>query len=164
MKKIILSCFLIIGFISCSMYRSLDPAQLTIGMSKADVEAMLGLPDRLLGRNQTADGLQETLEYRTYNNEVYALEFWDDYLTGYEFLYDDVDYVPAVVPPAIRPPHGKPILQVPNRPNKPNKPNKPNRPNIAKPDSDRSNLTKPAEGVGPANNTNKETDRSKLAR
>lgn len=104
-------------------------------MTKYQVEKVAGLPNRVLAINETEDGYQEVLEYRTASNEVYALEFWDDYLTGYEYLYEDINYVAPLYPPMIYPPYGRPIIVIPpgnnhpNRPNQPNRPSQPNRPN-----------------------------------
>jgi len=82
-------------------------------MSKAEVERVAGLPDRILAVNESRDGYQEVLEYRTSRGEIYALEFWDDYLTGYEYLYEDVQYVPSLYPPVVYPPYGRPLYAYP---------------------------------------------------
>jgi len=99
-------------------------------MTKAEVEQVAGLPSRILGFNESEDGIQEVLEYRTSRDEVYALEFWNDYLTGYEYLYDDYNYqyIPPVGPPAYYPDYGRPIVVIPGRPDRPNRPNRPNKP------------------------------------
>jgi len=136
MKKIIFLLFTSIILTACGSYRSLDLGRLTTGMTKGDVEYVAGPPSRVLAVNQTKQGYQEVLEYRTSRSEVYALEFYDDYLVGYEFLYDDIDYV-APAPPLIMPDYGRPIVIIqgnnrpnhPNRPNRPSQPNRPNRPN-----------------------------------
>lgn len=104
---------------SCGSFRSLDINRLTTGMTKAQVEEMAGPPQRVLAVNNTKDGYQEVLEYSTARNEVYALEFWNDYLTGYEYLYDDIQYVPAPAPPMYIPPYGRPIIIVNERPGRP---------------------------------------------
>lgn len=107
MKKLFIFLTLSLIFVSCGMYKTADINSLTTGMSKMDVEYVMGPPTRVLAVNRTQYGLQEVLEYITRRDEVYALEFWDDYLTGYEFMYDN--WVPAPAPPAIRPPIGGPI-------------------------------------------------------
>ncbi|WP_051697635.1 hypothetical protein [Prevotella sp. 10(H)] len=155
MKKIILATIIsLFFFVSCATYKSLDLGKLTTGMTKAEVESAIGRPDRVLAVNDKKEGYQEVLEYRTSRDEVYALEFWNDYLTGYEFLYDDVNYVASVMPPTIFPPYGRPIyiIHENNRPNRPNRPTYPNRPNPPRPTPtpDRSGLTKPTPGVGPS--------------
>lgn len=172
MKRIVYLMVLAVVAGSCAMYKSLDLNSLTTGMTKAEVRAIVGPPDRILAVNNTEKGYQEVLEYRTSRNEVYALEFWNDYLTGYEFLYDDVNYVPSVVPPMWYPEPGRPIIPpgyYPNRPNRPSQPNRPNRPSQpstpsrpnrpsqpsrpeqpSRPSGDKSDLTRPTPGVGPS--------------
>jgi len=142
-------------------------------MTKAQVEKVAGLPNRVLSINATEDGYQEVLEYITSSNEVYALEFWDDYLTGYEYLYEDVNYVAPLYPPAGYPPYGRPIIVVPpdnNRPNRPNQPNRPNRPNRPNQpgnsgESNRPNhpvpTTRPTEGSRPVGTPNTSTGRDR---
>lgn len=132
MRKIVYFIAILLIATACGTYRSLDLRKLTTGMTKAQVEKVAGLPNRVLAINETEDGYQEVLEYRTSSSEVYALEFWNDYLTGYEYLYDDVNYVAPLYPPTIYPPYGRPIIVVPpahNQPNRPNRPSQPNRPN-----------------------------------
>lgn len=144
MKKIsliILTSFLLI---SCGAYKYLDLGMLTTGMTIAEVENLMGPPWRVLAVNEKDGYIQEVLEYRTGRSEVYALEFWNDYLTGYEYLYDDVNYLPPAAPPLIFPDYGRPIYIYPpahnsNRPNRPNRPSRPasNRPGTSRPESNR---------------------------
>lgn len=159
MRKIMYLLALVLIISSCASYKSLDLSALTTGMTKNDVRNLIGSPDRILAVNQTDNGYQEVLEYRTSNDEVYALEFWNDYLTGYEFLYDDVTYYPSAIPPVWYPAPGMPIFppgyypsrpQRPNRPNRPNRPGQNNRPNPPRPSIDNSNMTRPTPGVGPS--------------
>ncbi|NDV78939.1 hypothetical protein [Dysgonomonas sp. 511] len=178
MKKIILTTIAALLFVACGTYKSLDLNKLTTGMTKKQVEAVIGPPERILAVNDKQEGYQEVLEYRTSRDEVYALEFWNDYLTGYEFLYDDVQYVPSITPPAILPPYGRPIYVYPDyqpdRPSRPNRPNKPNRPNRPtppnRPETSRPDYTRPTPGVGPSTNTRPAeatrpaTDRTRPAR
>lgn len=165
--------FIIIVFfflVACGAYKSLDLGKLTTGMTKSEVEYLIGPPDRVLAVNNHKDGFQEILEYRTARHEVYALEFWNDYLTGYEFLYDDVNYSPPIMPPLIFPEYGRPIFiypdyhhpnrpDYPNRPDKPSRPNEPSRPSRpgtsqpsrpSRPESSRPGVTKPSESSRPA--------------
>ncbi len=136
MKNFVFIAIFAIILISCGSYRSLDLRRLTTGMTKAQVERIAGLPNRVLSINETEDGYQEVLEYSTSRNEVYALEFWNDYLTGYEYLYDDIEYVAPLYPPSMYPPYGRPIIVVPNeRPNQPGRPTPPNRPGRPTPPS-----------------------------
>ena len=110
MKKIVYFSIIVLIATACGTYRTLDLRRLTTGMTKAQVEKVAGLPYRVLAINETEDGYQEVLEYRTGANEVYALEFWNDYLTGYEYLYDDIEYIAPAYPPAMYPPYGRPII------------------------------------------------------
>ncbi|MDR0371290.1 MAG: hypothetical protein LBH80_05500 [Prevotellaceae bacterium] len=111
MKKTIYLLLIATSISGCSFFRTTGAQQLTFGMTKAEVSEFLGYPERILAVNQTRDGIQEVLQYRMSNDDVYALEFWDDYLTGYEYLYKEQDYhyVPSYAPPASRPVHGRPI-------------------------------------------------------
>lgn len=186
MKKLILIGILSVIFFSCGTYNTLDLNRLTTGMTKEQVIYAVGEPQRVLAVNRTQDGYQEVLEYRTARNEVYALEFWNDYLVGYEFLYDDVNYI-APAPPMILPDYGRPIyVGRPNsRPNQPSRPGGSNRPgnsnnsgsgrpsesgrpgssssSSGRPSSNTRPATKPAETVRPATrptNTNSGTRES----
>lgn len=147
MKKlslVILTSFLLVA---CGAYKYLDLGMLTTGMTIAEVENLMGPPERVLAVNKKDGYVQEVLEYRTGRNEVYALEFWDNYLTGYEYLYDNVNYLPPAAPPMVFPDYGRPIYiyppdhhpSHPNRPNKPNRPNRPSRPESNRPSRPESN-------------------------
>lgn len=149
MKRIYLALSIVVAILTitaCGSSRSLDLRKLTTGMTKAQVERVAGLPNRVLAINKTDDGYQEVLEYITPSNEVYALEFWDDYLTGFEYLYEDVNYVAPLYPPTVYPPYGRPIIVVPpahNRPNYPNRPSQPSRPNRPSQPSQPGNSNRP---------------------
>lgn len=155
--------------VACGAYKYLDLGMLTTGMTIAEVENLMGPPERVLAVNKKDGYVQEVLEYRTGRNEVYALEFWDNYLTGYEYLYDDVNYLPPAAPPMVFPDYGRPIYiyppdhhpNHPNRPNNPNRPNRPSRPESNRPSRPESNRpgrpetsrpqTKPSEVTRPSN-------------
>lgn len=139
MKKISLILLTSFLLVACGAYKYLDLGMLTTGMTVAEVENLMGAPDRVLAVNKKDGYVQEVLEYRTARNEVYALEFWDNYLTGYEYLYDDVTYIPPVAPPMIFPDYGRPIYIYPpdHHPSHPNRPNRPNRPGSNRPESNR---------------------------
>jgi len=149
MKKIIIALVMAVTFAACATYKSLDLNKLATGMTTEQVKEVMGEPDRILALNDKEEGHQEVLEYRTSRDEVYALEFWNNYLTGYEFLYDDMTYIAPIAPPVIWPDYGRPIYIIPdhkpNRPNRPNRPTPPTRPEISRP-----NMTKPTPGVGPS--------------
>ncbi|MCD8166310.1 MAG: outer membrane protein assembly factor BamE [Bacteroides sp.] len=159
MKKAfyLIAAFLIVG---CGSYNTLDLRKLTTGMTKQEVRDVIGPPDRVLSVNESKDGYQEVLEYRASRNEVYALEFWNNYLTGYEHLYDDVNYYPPVVPPLYYPEYGRPLIyynpgynRPPSRPVPPTRPTPPARPstttNTRRSESNRTNTERPTENVRP---------------
>ena len=154
MKKI--SLFILASFllVACGAYKYLDLGMLTTGMTVTEVENLMGPPNRVLAVNKRDGYVQEVLEYRTARDEVYALEFWDNYLTGYEYLYDDVTYIPPVAPPMIFPDYGRPIYIYPPDHHYPNHPNKPNRPDSNRPSRPETNRpqTKPSEVTRPSNN------------
>ena len=131
MKKLI-SIFLLLMLLSaCGTYRTITVSRLKLGMSKADVEYMFGPPKRILSVSQSEYGYQEVLEYKTNNGEIYALDFMNDQLVGYEFLYDDIDYIPPMPQPVVIVPGyypGRPIERPP-RPRPPARPVPPARPN-----------------------------------
>ncbi len=142
MKKISLILLTSFLLVACGAYKYLDLGMLTTGLSVAEGDNLLGAPDRVLAVNKKDGYIQEVLEYRTARNEVYALEFWDNYLTGYEYLYDDVTYIPPVAPPMVFPDYGRPIYiyppdHHPSHPSHPNRPNRPNRPGSNRPESNR---------------------------
>lgn len=165
MKKI--CCIIVASFLlmACGAYKYLDLGMLTTGMTVAEVQNLMGPPYRVLAVNEKDGYVQEVLEYRTGNNEVYALEFWDNYLTGYEYLYDDVNYLPPAAPPVVFPDYGRPIYIYPpghyhpNRPNRPTRPGRPesNRPETNRPESNRPNRpesnrppVRPSESIRPS--------------
>lgn len=123
MKKGLFLVILAAILVSCASNRSLNLNKLTTGMTKAQVEAISGPPNRVLAVNRTDDGFQEILEFRTSRGDSYALEFWDDYLTGFEFLQDNVVYVaPPMMRPMHMPPHGRPIIVIRSDNRRPNRP------------------------------------------
>ena len=136
MKKIIYMVLITSFLMSCGTYKRLDLGTLTFGMTTQEVIRIAGRPQRILAARDTPDGYQQVFEYRTAYDEIYALEFWNDYLTGYEFLYDDVVYVAPVLPPPHFPEYGRPIYIYPGRPrpdrpglsNKPGRPERPTQP------------------------------------
>ncbi|MCD7974141.1 MAG: hypothetical protein LUG18_16000 [Candidatus Azobacteroides sp.] len=125
MKNLLIIFSLSLFVTGCASYRRADLGQLTIGMTKWEVSNTIGPPERVLAVNRTQYGYQEVLEYRTYHNEYYALEFWDDYLTGIEFLYDGIVYVPAPAPPTYWPVYGRPVFPGNYRPSRPQNPQYP---------------------------------------
>ena len=129
MKRILFFVLIVFILSACASRRYFDLNQLTFGMTTEEVISMSGRPYRVLVARQTMDGYQEVLEYHTRYGEVYALEFWNNYLSGFEYLYDNVVYVAPVRPPMVFPHYGSPIVIIHNnnRPGRPN--NQSNRPN-----------------------------------
>ena len=118
-KKILFALFIFtIVMSSCVTHRTLYINQLTVGMTVAQVEATYGPPRRVLESKRMADGHLYATEYRNYNGDVYALEFWDDYLVGYEYLYEE-RYVAPVAPPAYRPVYGTKVVVIRQSNNRP---------------------------------------------
>lgn len=112
MRKFIFILFIIMVTTSCGTYRSSDSmSQLRSGMTKQDVEYYLGRPIRVLAVEYQKNGVQEVLAFSNEYDEVYAVEFWNNYLVKYEYLYDDRPYV-VPAPPAYLPPAGRPIIIV----------------------------------------------------
>lgn len=134
MKKGIAILAIIFIFTGCSVYRGANISQVTTGMTKAQVSTIMGNPERILAVRSTDNGLQEVLQYRTLWDEIYALEFLNDYLVGYEFLYDDAPYV-VPAPPVIIPPYGTPVFP-PHRPGErpPERPGRPEQPETPGPE------------------------------
>lgn len=108
---------------SCTMFKNSSTnnfEQLTIGMSKAEVEYWIGPPERYLSARDTPSGWEEILQYRTSYNELFALEFINDYLVAADHIYNDSWY--PMYPPAYRPPYGGPVFPPGYRPNHPQRP------------------------------------------
>lgn len=173
MKKLVsLFAFVSILLTSCVTYQTLNLNRLTTGMSKAEVEMVAGYPNRVLAVSDTRDGYMEVLEYRTSGGDYYALEFWNDYLVGYEYLESDVAYVPAPAPPAYYPPYGRAVVAIPARV-RPVAPNPPvviqnnyynnqttSRPSTSRPSTSQSAANRPVERVQSSGSANRVTSSS----
>jgi len=105
---------------SCSVYTTSYVDRLTVGMTIQQVEARYGPPRRVIEARRTPSGFLHVLEYRNRNREVYALEFWDNYLVGYEYLYDDYRYIAPIAPPQYRPSFGTRVVVIRSNPQRPN--------------------------------------------
>ncbi|MDR2918720.1 MAG: hypothetical protein LBV72_05075 [Tannerella sp.] len=153
MKKFISILLASTFLLACGTYKTLDLGTLTFGMTTQEVIRLAGKPQRVLSVRNTPDGRQEVLEYQTTYREVYALEFWNDYLTGYEYLYDDVTYVIPPHPPVHYPEYGRPIYIYPNtppdRPGLSNQPGRPNRPTQPERPSQPSRPSQPGRPISP---------------
>ena len=119
MKKIFLLGIISVLFVSCvvtTTTKTPNYGKLTIGMSMYQVQNLIGPPERVLSLTRTAHGYEEIWQYRTAYNEVFALEFLNEILEGYQFLYEDYQYAPS--PYYYRPSYGRPIFPDyrPNRP------------------------------------------------
>lgn len=92
-------------------------SSLQMGMSKNQVRGIFGAPDRVLFAGVADGGYEEVLQYRTYNNELYALTFFNDRLESYGFITEDVPPVSGVRPPIAHPIYPpRPPITSPNRP------------------------------------------------
>lgn len=117
MKQIIIIFMISILLSSCNTTMTVgDIRTLDVGMSRAQVDAYWGNPRRLITVEYTREGVFEVYEYNSYYREVYAVQFLNGFVVGYDILYKDFYTRP-------RP------NSVPNRPNRPSSPNnRPNRP------------------------------------
>ncbi len=101
MKTSTFLLLLLMFLAACGTSRMVTVDRLRLGMTRGDVEHMFGPPQRILVVSQTEYGYQEVLQYKTHSNELYALEFVNDQLVRYEFLGDDMEYIPLPPPPPI---------------------------------------------------------------
>ena len=164
MKKAIcfFSLFLILW--GCGSYRQqFDIRSLTVGMSKAEVNSLVGSPERYLSISRTPYGYEEILQYRNVYNEIYALEFVNDYLVAANYIYDGMYY--SMYPPANRPPYGKSVFPSSYKPNRPapappqgsSRPGQNNRPSSN--NQTEKNTMPPARPRESTNNNNSNTSR-----
>ncbi|MDR0864682.1 MAG: hypothetical protein LBO74_07090 [Candidatus Symbiothrix sp.] len=139
MKKIVFLLFWTLFATGCSTTRNNYPIDnykhLTVGMSKSEVEYWVGPPECYLDMRRTAYGYREILQYRNIYNEVYALEFLNDYLVSADYIYGDIWH--PMYPVAQRPPFGRPIFPPGYRPNYP----PPSPPSHIRPPQDNNNNT-----------------------
>ena len=118
------------AFSACVTYTSLNVNSLRSGMTVQEVRYHYGTPYRIITSTNTINGYLEILEYRN-GRSIYALEFWDDYLVGYERVYSN--YITPVAPPSYWPSYGTSVLVIRERHNSYYRPNRPpvnNRPPI----------------------------------
>ena len=103
MKKILFLLLPLIFQVSCGIYKPLTVDRLQLGMSRAEVEDIVGRPEKILVASMTESGRQDILAYKI-GNDIYVLEFMNDLLFRYEFLREDVVYVPRPhLPPPLPP-------------------------------------------------------------
>jgi len=132
MKKIVSLLLISILFVACGAIKTVEMSRLQIGMSKAQVQELIGYPERVLYAGASEGGYEEVVEYRTYRDELYAVTYWNDHLESYEFIRDT--YVPPVtVTPPVYPTPRPPVYPSPT-PRPPVKPTPiPPRPPITNP-------------------------------
>jgi hypothetical protein len=137
MKKqivlLILSCVLSCAIAGCSslqvVYRTDNYKQLSIGMSKWEVEDKIGPPLRYLNAVRSSYGYEEMLLYRNRYSEYFALEFINDRLVSANYVYGEEWY--PMYSPYDRPSFGKPAFPPnyhPHRPYSPPSEARPGRP------------------------------------
>ncbi len=120
MKKIVYILVATLVLTGCSISRNSQAdnfKRLTIGMSKGEVEYWIGPPELYLSVTRTPYGIEEVLQYRNIYNELFALEFVNDYLVSADYIHSGAWY--PMYPVANRPPHGKPVFPSHYKPNKP---------------------------------------------
>jgi hypothetical protein len=100
MKKT-LFIFALMLLMACGTYKVATVDHLKTGMSKAEVEHIFGPSGRILAVSRHEYGYREILEYKIAGSGWYALDFVNDRLTRYEFLRDDVEFVPMPPPPPV---------------------------------------------------------------
>jgi len=97
---------------ACGIYKTITVDRLQLEMSRAEVESIFGRPEKVLIVGMTEQGRQEILAYKI-GNDIYTLEFMNDQLVRYEFLREDMVYVPHPLPP---PPTQPIVIVQPVRP------------------------------------------------
>ena len=100
MKKTIIFLLPLIFFSACGIYKTVTVDHLRLGMTRVEVEDIFGRPEKVLLVSMTEHGRQEISAFKIGNNDIYTLEFMNDLLVRYEFLREDVVFVP---PPSHRP-------------------------------------------------------------
>ncbi len=120
-----LGIILLIALIAtaCGAIRIADVSNLSEGMTKAEVDNIMGRPVRLLSTSYMQNGASEVYEYITYRQESYAVEYWNGRLSGYDFMYENA----VATPPA----H---VVRPPSNPARPSRPSRPSRPENNRPE------------------------------
>ena len=162
--------------LACGSYKTFSVARLQLGMTKGDVEQMSGAPKRILAVAQTEHGRQEILEYKTIHDEIYALEFMNDYLVRYEFLREEVIFV-SPPPPVIVVHRPEPVVRrepsLPAPPptiirtdeqKEPAQENPQTTPPSRRPDSNTPNQSRPSESSSPVKSGDSDDSSQKPAR
>ena len=101
MKKTFLLFLPMLFLVTCGIYKTVTVDRLQLGMSRAEVEDIFGRPEKILVVSMTEHGRQEILAHKI-GNDIYSLEYMNDQLVRYEFLREDVVYVPRPpLPPVV---------------------------------------------------------------
>lgn len=117
MKKLLLIALTAILLYGCasSNYNSYDVRDLRVGMTKFEVERLIGPAERVLSIQWTSFGYVELLQYRNQYNQLFALEYREGILIGAEYIYQGYWYPMYTT----RPGHGRPVFPPSYRPNRP---------------------------------------------
>ena len=108
MKKLAFILFVLIFPVACGTLKIVTVDRIQMGMTRADVENIVGRPEKKLVASLTEHGYQEIIAYKI-GNDLYSLEFMNDKLIRYEFIREDVVFVP-------RPPLPPPVVIYPDDP------------------------------------------------
>ncbi|MFT3995572.1 MAG: hypothetical protein QM660_14780, partial [Dysgonomonas sp.] len=158
MKKyiytILLSTLLLLS--ACGSYQTANVRNLSVGMTQSEVNQIMGYPVRVLSTNYSSDGVQEVFEYVNYQNESYAIEFWNEHLVGFDFMYRNSDpiYRPSSPSPVypVEPdrPNYRPNNRPSTRPSRPSGSTKPSRPDSSsRPSGSGSSSSRPSTSTRP---------------
>jgi hypothetical protein len=141
--------FFVCGCKTIGYTETYDIRNLTVGMTKSEVFSLIGPPERYLSIARTSYGYEEVLQYRNVYNELYALEFLNEYLVAADYIYED-SWSP-MYPTTGRPAAGKPVFPSSYRPNQP--PPQGNRPgySTSSPGQQPDNVLPPAKPRTPVN-------------
>ncbi|GHT76146.1 hypothetical protein AGMMS50262_13530 [Bacteroidia bacterium] len=153
MKQMIYFLLLIFTLTGCGTinnnYETEPYRQLRVGMSKREVEYLIGPPERYLEMRRTPYGYQEILQYWTYYDQPFALEFINDYLTSANYIYGSIWY--PMYPWENRPGYGRPIFPPSYRPDRPFYPPSQTQPGFPRPPA----TTRPPSTPRPPANTSR---------
>ncbi|MBK5720557.1 hypothetical protein JGH11_06705 [Dysgonomonas sp. Marseille-P4677] len=167
-KYVFIAIFATLLLSACGAMKVADIGYLSQGMSYSEVNRIMGNPKRILSSDYTQDGLIEVFEYHTYQNDAYAIEFWDGRLSRYDFMYENNGPSTIVVPSPSRP---RPDYVAPSRPSRPSEPSRPSgggrpgtstsRPETKPSESGRPSNVRPSTSSGrnPSSNIQKEEDK-----
>ncbi|MDL2223676.1 hypothetical protein LJB98_06260, partial [Bacteroidales bacterium OttesenSCG-928-M11] len=156
MKKILFILVAIVLLQGCvtSGYRTYDIKDLRVGMTRYEVENLIGPAERVLSIRWTNLGYEEILQYRNYYNQLFALEYIEGILVGADYIYDGGWYPMYNT----RPDYGRPVFPSHYSPNRP-APAPPAHITPSRPSHSNNNL-KPANPRNPTNNQTNSSNQS----